>query len=337
MQLYDVRPMYFERGSTKPTVVDYLTAAGRRSLLLPQYAVLVGQVVIILRAQSIDLDITANWDASTYATAANRAGKDFYIYALSNGATILSANATVPTGWTSDNSRRIGGFHCECLSVGTISGHTLTGFLTGDILPASIWDLKFQPSCSPAGMVYSSQADIWVDIYLQSGTGATTASVNGATITDTRTWMDHVDDLAKVGKRLLNDAEFQVTSDGSNQLTNIFGSADPVTTGGHIDTASRRMISHLGIEDMCGAMYQWLSDQGYQNDAAYAGTFAWYTLPGSKGSIYRQGATGDVKLRAGGAWSSGPACGSRCRTADSVRWNAFSGLGARGCASAISI
>jgi hypothetical protein len=115
-------------------------------------------------------------------------------------------------------------------------------------------------------MAYSVSAGIWVDIYLQSGTGATTASVYGATITDTRTWLDFVDDLAAVGKQLLSDVDFQIVAAGSNEQTNIAGSADPVTTGGHIDTASRRMISNIGLEDCCGALYQWLDAQGWRQD-----------------------------------------------------------------------
>jgi hypothetical protein len=68
--------------------------------------------------------------------------------------------------------------------------------------------------------------------------------------------------------------------EGSNQKTNILGSADPVTTGPHIDTAGRRMISNIGLEDGCGVMNQWLSDQSYRFDggalsiAAAAATIA---------------------------------------------------------------
>jgi hypothetical protein len=75
-----------------------------------------------------------------------------------------------------------------------------------------------------------------------------------------------VDDGAAVVKRLLNDAETQTAMEGSNQQTNILASADPVTTGPHIDTAGRRMISNIGLEDGCGVMYQWLSDQSYRFD-----------------------------------------------------------------------
>lgn len=289
---------------------------------------------ITIPETNIDLDIASNWDSTSqaYAVAATRAGKDVYLYATADKL-ILSANATVPSGYTAGTSRKIGGFHCLCLSVGAISGHTLTGFLTGDILPATIWDLLHRPTCDPAGMFYSDQADLWVDIYLQSGTGTATASANGATITDTRVWMDHVDDLAAVGKRLLWDAEFQIIAEGSNQKTNIAGSVDPVTTGGHVDTAGGRMISNLGAEDCCGAMNQWLLDQSYRNDdASYLGTWSQYPLPGNKGSLYKQGGTGDVKLVAGGDWTNGTACGSRSRRGAHYRWVASSIFAARGCA-----
>jgi hypothetical protein len=93
------------------------------------------------------------------------------------------------------------------------------------------------------------------------------------------------------------------------------------------------MISGIGCEDCCGAMYQWLADQSYQNDSsAYVGTFSYYDLPGNKGSIYKQGGTGDVKLHAGGAWYDGTICGSRYRHADCYRWYAYSAIGSRGCA-----
>lgn len=232
-----VWPLHYRRTSLMG-IVSSATDAGRRSVLMPALTeVAVNGALVSVPEASIDLNTPANWDsvAPDYTVAANRAGKDVYVYAIATGL-ILSANSDSPAGYTTTTSRKIGGFHCLCLSVGTISGHSLTGFLTGDILPASIWDLDHRPVCSPNGMVYSSGADIWVDIYLQSGTGSNTASAYLATITDNRTWLDCVDDLATVGKRLLGDSEFQIVAEGSNQQTNIAGSADPVTSGGHRST-----------------------------------------------------------------------------------------------------
>lgn len=339
MLLRDIHPTYYQR-SVLPSLQSSSTLAGRRTLVVP------GNLSAVLPIfdfhlpadTGLDLNIATTWDTTTgtdYTVAANRAGKDFYLYATTSGL-IISANATVPTGYTADNSRRIGGFHCLCVGVGTISGHPLSGFLAGDILPASIWDMLHRPTSAAEGMVYSNQADLWVDIYLQSGTAGSTASVFGATITDTRNWMDFVDDLAAVGKRLLRDAEFQVIAEGSNQRTNIAGSADPVTVGGYSDTAGRRMISNIGCESCCGAMWQWLADTQFRIgglvDPTVDPAYSWYALPGNKGSLNRQGSAGDIKLRAGGAWNDGLYCGARSRGAVSERWTTSSSLGSRGCA-----
>lgn len=324
---------YYER-DYRPYVKGASVAADRITIKIPKTATNLGSVILPIAEQELLLSTAANWDTTTptnYTEAANRAGLNVYIYATAT-ALVLSANATVPSGYTAETAKQIGGFHCLCLSVGTISDHPLTGFLTGDILPLSVWDLAHRPVCSPAGMVYSELADIWVDIYLQSGTGAATRSAFAATITDSRDWNDFTDDLAAIGKRMLSDPEFQIAAAGGNERTNIAGSADPVTAGAHVDTASRRMISNIGCEDMAGAMSQWLLDQSYCNGGAYSGSFAWQALGGSKGSLYRQGSTGDIKLIAGLPWDAGLYCGSRGRSAQVVRWAAGSNIGSRGCA-----
>ena len=277
------------------------------------------------------VDIDDNLDTGTIAV-----GTDYYIYlcddADGTASVVISANSSYPSGYNANNSRKIGGFHTLCANVGTISGHTLTGVTAGSILPASVWDLTHRPVASPEGMVYSDKLALWVDIYLASGTGSSTASVNGGTISDTRNWLDFVDDFAAVKKRMPTDIEFQIAAAGSNEETNIAGSADPVTTGGHSDTAGRRMISNIGCEDMCGALNQWLNEQSYKEPATPG--WGWYDLPGSKGSLYNYGGeTGDAdaKLIAGGRWATGPNSGSRCRYASTFRWNADTSLGGRGC------
>jgi len=334
LPLSSLDPAYYSRAEV-PYLLGYTTASDRITLAWPTGTIVIGNTYLSLTSYTnLVLSDTSIWDDTQYATAANRAGKDFYVYAVSTGL-ILSANSTVPTGYTASTSRKIGGFHCLCVSVGTISGHAITGFLAGDILPQSIWDLRHRPACGPEGMVYLPQSGIWVDIYLMSGTGSSTESVYAATITDTRTWMDFVDDLGTVGKRLLTDCEFQLIAAGSNEETNISGSDDPGTSGGHTDTSGRRMISNIGCEDCCGAMWQWLLDQSFRLDGlpdTGDPTWSWYDLPGAKGSIYRQGTYGDAKLLAGGAWGSGSLCGSRCRYASSYRWHTNSYIGGRGCA-----
>jgi hypothetical protein len=186
-------------------------------------------------------------------------------------------------------------------------------------------------------MVYDESLDLWVDIYMASGTGSSTSSTFGATISDTRNWMDFADDGKAVKKRMLRDFEFQSVAAGSNEETSIAGSTDPGTTGGHSDTASRRMISNIGCEDCCGVLWQWLDEQSTRWDFTTA--WGWYDLPGSKGSLYNgagAAGTGDVKLVAGGYWGNGANCGSRSRRADSSRWYAGAGIGCRFAARSIT-
>ena len=267
------------------------------------------------------------------------AGKDVYIYACqptdvssTEPVFILSLNSTVPTGYSADNSRKIGGFHCLCLDVGTISGHTLSGYVTGDILPASVWDLIHRPKCSPEGMVYIPEVDIWMDIYLNSWDGSKLVSVNGGTTADgASTKKFHgeqfVERLADIKKRLPWRYEFQVAAKGSNECTNIKGSTDANTTGGHIDTAGRRMISNYGLEDACGFLWQWASDIGVNgsvdwNDSVYNSGVDDPSYGRSYGTLYR--------ALLGGSWYDGSGCGSRSVNMSVASASVYSHFGGRG-------
>ncbi|MCD8364698.1 MAG: hypothetical protein LUC83_02565, partial [Clostridiales bacterium] len=231
----------------------------------------------------------------TLSTAdVKEAGKDIYIYACvpESGTVpnfVLSQNSTVPDGYDADTSRKIGGFHCLCLAVGTISGHTLSGYATADILPCSVWDLKHRPVSDPEGMVYDEGTGRWYDIYLASWDGSQLVSEYGAATADgasSEIFHGHKfrEKMGLVGKRLLWRHEFMVVAKGSNEGTAISGAADPVTTGGHVDSAGRRMISNIGLEDCCGALWQWVNDE-YENlitgTSASAATPAyWHTSNG---------------------------------------------------------
>ena len=211
----------------------------------------------------VELDVADLLDTGTI-----QAGKDYCVYITTDQTFVVSLNSTFPSGTLSDgstafsaeNTRKIGGFHTLCADAGEIDGHPLSGFSAGDILPASVWCLNHRPYCEPAGMVYCSALDFWVDIYLQSGTGEATASVFGGTITHTRCQPDHIDDMLSVRKKLLSDEEFSASAAASNQQTAISGAAAPATTGGNTDTAGRRMISAIGCEDCCGGLGQFLAD-----------------------------------------------------------------------------
>ena len=294
-KIISAAPAYFRR-QDKPSVTKTTVTAK------PLWVNINGNGYILSAGATIDLTNADNWDDGQYTVAANRVGKDFYIYACQpttgNEPTIkLSANSTAPTGYNADTSRKIGGFHCLCADVGTISGHTLSGYVAGDILPLSIWDLKHRPISSPEGMVWIEGIGKWIDIYLASWDGTKLVSQYGAVIADgssSPAW--HGEKFAEyfglIGKSLLWRDEFIVAAKGSNEETNIYGGADPNTTGGHKDTAQRRMISNYGLEDCCGALWQWGRDcYEYYPGSGWSNTSNQY-LQGhqwQKSSVYYSG------------------------------------------------
>lgn len=262
------------------------TTTNRRTLVSPSHMLVniggAGKHAYELEeAVELDLNVAASWDTTTptdYTNAANRAGKDFYIYVCEpesgfSPKIVLSAATTWPAGYTAENSRKIGGFHClpgDCINLP--SGHPYKDYIQGDILFNSIWDLIDRPRSPPEGMVKISltpsdgKPALWCDIYLASGTGTTCTSVFGATIQDGKDWNTFVEYGRLQNKRLMRDAEFQNAAFGSNEETNIAGSSDPGTVTFPLDTAGRSMIGYYGTIGMCGIMWQWLDEQSYRFD-----------------------------------------------------------------------
>ena len=311
-------------------------AADRYTLLSPAaMQVDITNVSLALTTQAtLDLSLEATWDTITgtdYRTASNRSGKDFYVYVcqpVSGSVPTLkvSANATTPTNYTASTSRKIAGFHCLCVAVGTISNHTLTGYLAGDILPQSVWDLNNRAESENEGMVYDPKISAWVDIYLFTGTGTTTTSLNGASYQDTKTQYEFVDYAALQKKRLLFDHEFTSMATGCNESTSVNGSTEQNTTTGH-STSTRRMISNIGCEDCAGVLYQWLNDSLTSADGS--ASWAWKDVTGSRGQVYSQGTYGYYKLVASSAWLDGANCGSRSRALINWAWRSASAIGGR--------
>ena len=288
-------------------------SGSQKNLNIPLVLVMVNNTLTRINQQTVNIDTVGIWDNATYAVTANRAGKDFYVYAIENSTSIvLSANSTFPDGYTATNTRKIGGFHCLCVSVGTISGHTLSGYVAGDILPRSVWDLKNRSAGRQEGTVLSRSGK-WIDIYLPSVSGDTLVSVNNGTIADGTSspafhnykfeqW------FSRQGMITISQQEFFSAAEGANQSTNIAGSADPVTTTGHVDTAGRRMISNEGIEDSCGVLWQWgRNTGGVVAAASYANAYDGNDDAITKGQHYQA----PYRCLLGGAWANGVLCGVR--------------------------
>ena len=301
-------------GFTSSTFLDQGTLFSRDSantLSIPDLGGVVDGTLVEVTATTKALNTSGNWDGvGSYETASNRAGKDFYVYLLSAGGVILSNSSTYPSGYTAANSRKIAGFHCLAVAVGTISGHSLTGYAQGDILPRSVWDRFNRPISAPEGMVLSDDG-MWVDIYLPSYSGTLLKSVNGGTIADgSNGWHGYKFEqwFGDIGKKLIRQTEFVTASIGANQGTNIAGSADPSTTTGHTDTAGRRMISNIGCEDMAGVMNQWSRDPGgvYSSGASWANAY-----DGNDSGVAGKHYQAPYRANLGGAWNNGLQSGSR--------------------------
>lgn len=328
------------------------SAVLRRTLITPDYVAVVidGVFYYIQSEQSLDLNVASAWDTvvgTDYTNAANRAGKNFYLYACrpSSGIApvfLLSAATTYPAGYTALTSRKVVLIHCECADAGTISGHALTGYLAGDILPRSIQDLlhrprgRFLPGFAWGGITDFDSLNycpIWASIYHLSGTGANIASVFGAAAKTTYSYYSFAADMNLVGLRMMDDQEFSKLFKGTEEEKNIFGSANPTTCGGHVNTSSRRIISDIGLEDMGGVWWTWLSNQqsaiaGVDYAAAIA--YSYEDIPTGVGSHYGQGSyPAQNAVLAGGAYSGGTYCGSRTRNATFRRSDANAGFGCR--------
>lgn len=300
----------------------YVSDANNTTVIIPAgLEVNIGNYAFVTQSDS-------QVDIALAGTASARAGKDVYIYAcwpsnVESGIPVFvaSMNSTTPTGYNATNSRKIGGVHCLCADVGTIAGHPLSGYVAGDVLPASLWDLRHRPVSAPEGMVYIEPLDLWADIYLNSWDGEKVVSEYGAVIADGGSsrsyhWWRWVEEFNTLKKRLPHRWEFRELADGSPEAVSIQGSADPNTTGGHTATNSQRIISKYGCEDCTGVLWQWGSDlttQGAINGwAGYSYNSSIVPTETNRGGEYY--ATTYAALF-GGGWVDGSYCGSR-----SVSW-----------------
>ena len=113
--------------------------------------------------------------------------------------------------------------------------------------------------------------------------------------------------------RLVWRHEFQMGAKGSNEQTNIQSSSDPNTTGGHVDTAGRRMISNIGLEDCCGVLWQYAMDLGFAGgsgwtNSVYNSSVDDRSYGQTYGTLYR--------LLLGACWDDSRSSGSRSAVCD---------------------
>ena len=217
-------------------------------------------------------------------------GKDYYFYLDNQNNLIASLNENLPVGTT--NAVQIGGAHTLCVGVTEANAPTLesdsfwmnhpaAGYNAGYFIPNSSWTPAFRSAAKTGnkGMAFVdyNHIRIWVDIYLLSGTGSSSASSYAGTISNNRQYQNYFWDLIQVGKMPASRDEFMVFAEGSNNKTNIQGSNIPSDKkcGGYLDTAGKRMISGFFIECCCGYLWQvsrQIAATGSQNWNQFADT-----------------------------------------------------------------
>lgn len=115
---------------------------------------------ILDRAPTLDPNESSVWDTTGSTTGAARAGKDVAIYAVPSPKNylklLLSLDFSYPLGYTADNSKLLGGFHCLPVAPAVAATHKYYNKTQGDPMPNAIWDQFDRPRCDPRGMVKGS-------------------------------------------------------------------------------------------------------------------------------------------------------------------------------------
>jgi len=268
----------------------------------------------------------------TYATATAvtlptmSAGTDYAIYICDDGSIRADANFSAPSGYTTSNARKIGGFHYD---------------LGSAINQYSIWDLKWKPDCDdPRGMVLVANS-FWTDIYLcgtdpdVNGTskngvtiadGSSPAKIpaafggNGSTTYGSFKQYEAHELMAAFGKRLLSYQEFSAAA---------YGITEAQSVGSDQGTTQRNSgyTSKWGVEQAAGVMWVWGRDYSYRSDGT---AWGWDAQTEGRGSIYRQGTYGLVAAILGGNWGYGSYAGSRFSEWYNYPWASSYSIGARG-------
>jgi hypothetical protein len=292
-----------------------------------------------------DPTAVANQDGSLDALAL---GDDVYLYAVQSddgrAGLIASTNITVPGGYTSANSRKIGGFHYG--RVRPVANRYDTAYAPAvQIVPNSVWDLQHRPTCDPTGMVEVVPGKLWVDIYLNSeGSGTWPENIpvsryGAVPIKDDIYSRSDFHLLARnAGKRLPTVEEFLMYaegapqgSDGSNDTAwSATSNSGPTTTG-----AVAKAVSMFNVVDAAGNLWDWLD-----NHHDLGGSYTWTAsvVNVGKDSAIPRGQVYHAAWRCfigGGYFVGGARCGSRCLYSGAHPGSAVGSVGLRGVCDAL--
>lgn len=241
------------------------------------------------------------------------AGTDYAIYVCTDGSIRADSSWSYPTGYTTSNSLKVGGFHYA-------PGGNASAQAGGDTTPAineySLWDLKFRPACpDPRGMTLVADS-FWSDIYLlgvdhlTNGTSKYNVTIadgsappkiplqfggNGSTAYSTLNWWEAAEVMRAHGKRMPAYSEFAALAFGTTEAAS--SGTDPVSTILH-----QAYTSKWGVIQATGCMWVWGGEFG--GGAAGA---AWGANTGGRGSTYQM----ENAVLFSGSWYNAENSGSR--------------------------
>ena len=258
--------------------------------------------------------VRVSWDTDTAVTMPTlTGGTDYAIYVCTDGSIRADASFTAPAGYTTANSRMIGGFHYGLVASGTtVAGGSFATTGNGMIWTQtdvdniaginkfSLWDVKFRPACSdPRGMVLVG-GRTWVDIYLcstdtaangtsKSGTNIASGTVlpkipaafggDGTATYPTLNWWE-ANELARASqKRFMWAHEFFEAAFGvtENQSIDATASTYPTTQ------RNAGYTSKYGIEQASGHHQVWGQDSNFYSEAA-SPAGSWKDVNGNNGA-----------------------------------------------------
>ena len=341
---------FYKADSQTPAFVK--TGAGTISVKAATYIMVAGTMVAFAAQTAITMPTLT-------------AGTDYAIYACADGTIRADANWSAPTGYTTANSRKIGGFHYGQVAAGTtVAGGSFATTGNGMIWTQtdvdniaginsfSIWDLKFRPvAADPRGMALVG-GKTWVDIYLcstdtaangtsKAGSNIASGTVlpkipaafggNGTTTYPSLNWWV-ANELARANqKRLMWEHEFVEAAFGvtENQSIDATASTYPTTQ------RNAGYTSKYGIEQASGHHWTWGQDSNFYSEAASPAGL-WKQVDGNtgaagseRGQVYTFGTYGLVRALFGGARSFGALSGSRASIWNNYPWNSGWDLGLR--------
>lgn len=303
----------------------------------------------------------ASGDTNVTMPAVLTDGSDYAVYVCADGTVRADISFIAPSGYTTENSRMVGGFHYSAIPANTTLASGQFATSGQDVIwnqqmldnikginKYSIWDLGWKPACSdPRGMAYVPELRIWVDIYLtnttsellgtsrHNSTAASGAALplkplarggNGVNTYPRLGWWEAAEIAATAGKRLLTEREFNNAAVGVTENSSLETANNPLTTN-----FEPRYTSIYGLHQMTGCHWIWGEDHGTRDVGAAASAWDWrdVTATPARGKIFIETAYSDVRVLLGGNRTYGGSSGSRAAAWNHYPWVSAWNIGLR--------